>query len=437
MNSNRNNYNNTTELPKTAFRPQPQIQSYPQQEGHLDDGSHSQDPWGLQPRGSFQQGRVYLDHNATTPLDESLKPQIVEWLEEWGNPSSVHWSGRGSKVLMRDARQRVADFLLCHPLEIIFTSGGSEANNLAIKGVFDKMRATSRNHYICSAVEHPSVLKTMEYLASCGARVDVIPVHRSGELDMEFYQSRLSCETALVSIMFANNETGSIFPVKKCAKMAHEVGALYHCDGVQALGKVLIHPSHLDVDLCSFSAHKFYSLKGCGVLYVKKGIPLTSLIHGGPQERRRRAGTENLLAVASFGALLAQGHDIVDKAQGMKGLRNFLQEELLQKLPGVHVVGREAKRLPNTLNLVIDGVDGEILLMNLDMAGFAVSTGAACSSGSMEPSLVLQAMGLSRREAQSSLRLSLGWNTSREDLKEFVQTLVGVVARLRSLSWQD
>ena len=232
--------------------------------------------------------------------------------------------------------------------------------------------------------------------------------------------------------MFANNETGHIFPVKKLAKMAHEVGALYHCDGVQALGKVPIHPAHLGVDLCSFSGHKFYSLKGCGVLYVKKGTRLTSLIHGGAQERRRRAGTENLLAMASFGEMVTRVDNILEEAVKVQKMRDSLQRKILEYIPEVRVTGGGTKRLPNTLSLVIDGVDGETLLMNLDMEGFAVSTGAACSSGSPEPSPVLLAMGLSRKDAQSSLRVSLGWGSTEENLKDFVEVLIDVVKRLRS-----
>ena len=381
---------------------------------------------------SHSKGRVYLDHNATTPLEESLKPQIIQWLDQWGNPSSIHWSGRGPKAIMREARNQVSSFLNVHPLEIVFTGGGSEANNMAIKGIFEKLNGGGRNHYICSAVEHPSVLKTMEYLVSRGAIVDIVPVNRSGSLDIEKYKSLLSEKTALVSIMFANNETGHIFPVKKLARMAHEVGAIYHCDAVQALGKVPIQPLHLGVDLCSFSGHKFYALKGCGFLYIKKGIDLVSLVHGGPQERRRRAGTENVLAVASLGAMMGQPHDILNLSTQVQGLRDFLEKSIVESIPKVHVVGVEGKRLPNTLSLIIDRVDGESLLMNLDIEGFSVSTGAACSSGSPEPSQTLLAMGFRREEAQSSLRISLGWGQKKEDLVAFVKVLERIVEKLRS-----
>lgn len=379
--------------------------------------------------------QVYLDHNATTPLHESLKPQILEWLNEWGNPSSIHWQGRRPKAILREARQIMAEFFSSHPLEIVFTSSGSEANNMAIKGVFDQLKTTSRNHYICSSVEHPSVLKTMEYLASCGARVDFVSVSSSGELDIDQYRDLLSEKTALVSIMFANNETGHIFPVKKLTKMAHEVGALYHCDGVQALGKVPIQPPHLGVDLCSFSGHKFYALKGCGVLYIKKGTPLTSLIHGGVQERRRRAGTENLLSVASLGAIVThEGPYILDRSQKVQTMRDFLQKELMENASGIHIIGSETKRLPNTLAFILEGIDGEALLMNLDMRGFSLSTGAACSSGNPEPSPVLLAMGFPPHRAQSSLRVSLGWGNTLDELKGFLKALLEVIQRLRSLN---
>ena len=378
------------------------------------------------------ENRIYLDHNATTPPHKSLKPHILEWLNEWGNPSSIHWQGRRPKSILQQARKNIATFLSAHPLELVFTSCGSEANNMAIKGVFEQLKKTPRHQYICSSVEHPSVLKPMEYLASCGARVDFVSVNSSGRLNMDEYRSLLSEKTALVSIMLANNETGHIFPVKKLAKMAHEVGALYHCDAVQALGKIPIQPTHLEVDLCSFSGHKFYALKGCGVLYIKKGIPLTRLIHGGVQERKRRAGTENLLSAASLGSMVAhQGPYILDKSQEMQKMRNSLEKKLTEDLPGIHIIGPETKRLPNTSNIIVDDVDGESLLINLDIMGFSLSTGAACSSGNPEPNPVLLAMGFNRKKAQSSLRISLGWNNTQEDLKAFTKALTEVIHRLR------
>ncbi len=388
---------------------------------------------------SSEMNRIYLDHNATTAPSSVVREHIGEWLESWGNPSSIHWSGRGPKALLRDARRSLGALLNCDPLEIIFTSGGSESNNLAIKGIHQalalgRMRQIGglRNRYILSSVEHPSVMKPMLQLKSLGADVQFVPVDRDGKIDLDVYQSLLSPQTAMVSVMFANNETGHIFPIQKMAEMAHQVGALFHCDGVQALGKVAVNLKEWGVDLATFSGHKFYALKGVGLLYARRGLNLESLIAGGGQERGRRAGTENLLAIASIGAMAGLGAEILEKSRRMEELRNELESLISSRISGVHLTGAQYPRIANTSSMVIDGVDGETLLMNLDMRGFSVSTGAACSAGSSEPSPVLLAMGLSRREAQSSLRVSLGWETTREEIHLFVDALDQVVARLRS-----
>lgn len=379
-----------------------------------------------------------FDHNATTQPSPQCLQNISLWLEQWGNPSSIHYLGRGPKTLLRESRRQIADFLGADPLEIIFTSGGSEANNLALQGVFAAIRAgrlfsgENRNQLIISAVEHPSITKTAMFLKQQGIDVTLIPVSRGGHLDLETFEKALSTKTALVSMMFANNETGNIFPIAKMAKMAHAVGALMHCDGVQALGKAEVHVKNWQVDLATFSAHKFYALKGCGILYARRGVVLEPLIHGGGQERRRRAGTENLLSIASFAAQTEQKNLVTQKIQHMQQLRDELEAKILREIPGVKKTGGEAPRICNTSSLVIDGIDGETLLMNLDMKGFAVSTGAACSSGSPEPSPVLLSMGLSRQEAQASLRLSLGWSTTADDVLRFVEALKQVVQRLRS-----
>lgn len=387
----------------------------------------------------LEKEQIYFDYNATTPVLSDLEKLILSWLKAWGNPSSIHKTGRLPKRYLKEARQHIADFLKVSPLEIVLTAGGSEANNLAIKGVhsFYKFFCSStdptRNQFIYSAVEHPSVAMTMEYLRSCGAEVIKIPVNRQNRLDIDFYKKYLSEKTALVSIMFANNETGNIFPIKELAELAHKKGALFHCDGVQALGKFPIDLNDWGVDYCSFSAHKIYALKGCGVLYQKKQSPLVSLVHGGSQERRRRAGTENVLSASSLGYVLSTQKNMGDYYEQMQKLRNHFEDQVLQNIPNIRINGAESPRLPNTSSLIIEGVDGEILLMNLDIEGFAVGTGAACSSGSPEPSPVLLAMGLSREEAQSSLRISLGWQTTLSEINEFVKTLEKVVLRIRSL----
>lgn len=387
------------------------------------------------------ENRIYLDHNATAPLAQDLPGQVQEWLKEWGNPSSIHFQGRGPKTLIREARQNLAQMLGVDSLELIMTSGGSEANNLALKGVFDAYsfsqtkgrRIIDRPRFLVSAVEHPSVRKTLDFLSQKGARVEVIPVDRNGCLDIEAYAGLLDDQVALVSVMYASNETGHIFPINKMAKMAHEHGALFHCDAVQALGKVPLNLRKLEVDLASFSGHKFYSLKGSGILYSRKGIFLESQIHGGGQERGRRAGTENVLASAALGWMCQFQNQIETRAGEMKKLRDYIEARLIDEISDLRVLGQKAKRLPNTTCALISGVDGETLLMNLDIMGVSVSTGAACSSGNTEPSPTLLAMGLNREEAQSSLRISMGWGTTQDELDKFIVILKETVLRLRGL----
>jgi cysteine desulfurase len=377
---------------------------------------------------------VYLDHNATTPIHDDVKSQVATWMEAWGNPSSIHYGGRAPKTLLREARQNIAKLLGVEPLELIFTSGGSEANNLALKGICERgpLTAQERNQIIISSVEHPSVVKTADYLRSRGFVIDVVPVNREGSLNLEILSSLLSTRTALVSVMLANNETGHIMPIARVAEMAHAVGALVHCDAVQGLGKIPVKLRELGVDLATISGHKFYALKGCGVLYARKGLTLTNLIHGGGQERGRRAGTENILGIASLGFMTTKESLIVSEGERLRALRDGLEAKILAEITGVTITGASGLRVPNTSSLVLEGVDGETLLMNMDVRGYGVSTGAACSAGNPEPSPTLLAMGLSRDEAQSSLRLSLGWGTSAEDLEDFVVTLKAVVERLRS-----
>lgn len=378
-------------------------------------------------------GRIYLDHNATTPPLRSVVENLPRWANQWGNPSSIHCSGRGPKALLRDSRAAVAKALNCHPLEIIFTSGGSESNNLVIKGFFESNVDPARNEYITSQIEHPSVMKSFEFLQERGAIVHCVPVDREGRFDLDVFKKYLSEKTALVSIMMANNETGSLMPIKKLVKLTHAMGAKFHTDGVQALGKIPVDLQALGVDYASFASHKVYALKGAGVVYAKKGARLKSLIAGGAQERSRRAGTENILSIAALGhvAGLLTREFIADKYQ-MGRLRDDMEEQIQKRITGVKVTGAGVARLPNTSSLLIEGIDGESLLMNLDIEGVSVSTGAACSSGSPEPSPVLLAMGLSRNEAQRSLRLSLGWDTTAEEIERFLTILTNVIDRLRT-----
>jgi cysteine desulfurase len=376
--------------------------------------------------------RIYLDHNATTPLATELVPLINEWIKAWGNPSSIHCSGRGPKALLRDARKNIADMIGASPQEIVFTAGGSEGNNFLLKGAFEEIsKSTGRKTILVSSVEHPSVRDTAKYLETKGAILKWIPVLRDGTLDLDFLQKNLDETVAIVSVMAANNETGVIFPIKKMAPMVRAVGALFHSDFVQALGKFPVDMKKMDVDLASFAGHKFYALKGSGFVFIKRGTQIQPLIHGGGQERHRRAGTENSLAIASLGHMSKRKDEVSAAYVRIAELRNKMEAEIQSRISGVEITAHQALRLPNTSSLLISGIDGESLLINLDVAGISVSTGAACSSGTPEPSPVLLAMGLTRKEAQSSLRLSLGWGTTESEISRFIDVLVEVVARLR------
>ena len=379
------------------------------------------------------QEKVYLDHNATTPVSSEIRELFPLWLDQWGNASSIHQVSRGPKTILRETRKLIADCLQIHPHELIFTSGGTESNNTIIQGVF-RLLKNQRPRLICSAIEHPSVLKTMKVLIAEGAEVITIPVSRDGFLDMEFYKNVVNEQTALVSIMGANNEIGSLFPIQELATIAHEKGALFHVDAVQLLGKTEIDLKNWNVDYASFSGHKWNALKGSGIIYVKKSSPFQNLVIGGGQERSRRGGTENILSIASLGESFKKWNSISIQTQKMTELRDYFESRMLTEFSGVHVTAQKSLRLGNTSSLVINGVDGETLLMSLDLKGFMVSTGAACSSGSPEPSPVLLSIGLSREEAQSSLRISIGWETTKEEMDQFIETLKSIVERLRNLN---
>lgn len=390
-----------------------------------------------------KQSRVYLDHNATTPLAPSLKQRWPDLFELWGNPSSIHTDSRPAKQWLRETRQKIATILGSSSLEIIFNSGASEGNNTVLKSVWNFVSKngsggeTSRNEFIISQIEHPSVIKTAEYLESCGAVVHYVPVSKTGVLDLDFIKSKLSEKTALVSVMYANNETGTVFPIEQISKLAHDVGALMHADCVQLFGKSTVDFKTLNVDYATFSAHKFYALKGTGFTYVKKNSPWVPLIHGGGQERSRRGGTENILGIAALGIALENFDQFEEKINTMTQLRNKMEQQILELIPEVSITCADSARLSNTSSLVINGVDGETLLMSLDLKGFAVSTGAACSSGNPEPSPVLLAIGLTRDQAQNSLRVSLGWHNTEQEIEQFVKTLEATVKKLRDINSKE
>lgn len=391
---------------------------------------------------------IYLDNNATTPLAPFLKEFLVQKMEDWGNPSSVHHTGREPKKIIREARQNLAKLLKVSPLELIFTSGGSEANNLALQGIFfskvlpqllnkkNNSNKPFRNRLIISEVEHPSVFKTAEYLKTFGLKVDILSVDKNAQINLNQLKSLLGTDVAMVSVMYANNETGHIFPINKISNMVQDCGALLHCDAVQAFGKVPLNLEKLGADLVSLSSHKVYSLKGSGLLYVRKGVTINALIQGGGQERFRRAGTENTLSIASFGLMAEHMLDlkiISNYFLKMQNLRDFMEEEILKNIVNAKVIGKSFLRLPNTSNILFPNLNGDSLLMSLDLKAIALSTGSSCSSGSSEPSRVLKAMGYCDDQANSSLRISLGWQTSKEDIVLFVKELVSIVRHLNSL----
>ena len=377
---------------------------------------------------------VYLDYNATTPLAHFIMDQIPKWAACWGNPSSVHQASKEAKALLWRAREQTAHFIGCHPLEIVFTSCGSESNNHAIKGLCEKFAPSKRKKIITSTVEHPSVIRALEQTRKQGFEVVKIPVSKEGVLDQDRFNQALDEKTAFVSMMYANNETGCIFPIRELAGKSKEAGALFHCDGVQALGKIPLDISGLGVDFLTLSAHKFYSLRGCGVLYCKKGVALESLIHGGSQERKRRAGTENILSICSLGAVAEKGRDILAKKKEIQTLRDDLEAQIKKEIPKTHFIGKKNSRIGNSSSVLIDDVFAETVMMNLDLKGYFVSVSSACHSGSLSPSPVLLGMGYSPEEAQCVLRISLGIGITKKNLNDFVSELKSIVKRLRSLS---
>ncbi len=380
--------------------------------------------------------RIYLDHNATTPPSAAIKEKWLKLFDLWGNPSSIHTDSRSAKLWLRETRQKISQLLGISSLEVIFNSGASEGNSTILNSVWLE-KGADRPEFLISAVEHPSVLKTAEYLKSFGAIVHYIPISQAGQIDLAFIKKNLSHKTALVSVMFANNETGTIFPIAEIAGLAHQTGALMHTDCVQLLGKSSVDFKSLNVDYATFSAHKFYGLKGTGFVFVKKSSPWVPLIHGGGQERSRRGGTENILGIAALGISLEQLSCNSFRIEKMENLRDLFEAQVMKKIVGVRITAAESLRLSNTSSLIIDGVDGETLLMSLDLKGFSVSTGAACSSGNPEPSPVLIAMGLTRAEAQNSLRVSLGWGTTQENICDFLSALIDVVAKLREIDAEE
>jgi cysteine desulfurase len=380
--------------------------------------------------------RIYLDHNATTPVDAAAAEATMRALRDlFGNASSVHYYGQQAKAAIDDARSAVAALIGAEPSEIIFTSGGTEADNFAIRGAAEALEATGRKHLITSGIEHEAVLNTFKALGRRGWTTTVLPLDASGIVSPERLSDAMTGETALVSIMHANNEIGTIQPVAELAGIAHAHGALFHTDAVQSAGKIPVSVRGLGVDLLAISGHKFYGPKGAGALWVKRGVRLAPFMAGGKQERNRRAGTENVPGVIGMG--VAAEHALAkmpDESARLATLRDRLEAGILKMVPNTDVNGAPDRRVPNTTNISFDRIEAESLLIALDLEGVAVSTGSACSSGTLEPSHVLKAMNLPTHRAQNSIRFSLGAANTEEQIDHVISILPRIVSKLRSLS---
>ncbi len=381
--------------------------------------------------------RVYLDYNASTPVDPRVRESMLPYLgEEYGNASSLHWAGARARAVVEESRETVAHSLACDSREIIFTSGGTESDNLAIQGVVQRAyRERSRRpvHVITSQVEHQAVLQTLDGLEKLGlAESTRVGVDAYGDIDLDEIRKAVRPETVLISLMFVNNETGAIYPIEAVGRIARERNILFHTDAVQAVGKLPVNLGRLTVDLLSLSGHKIYGPKGVGALFVRKGVPISPLVHGGAQEMEKRGGTENLPGAVGLAEAMRRVHDDLEEEAGrLKGLRDLLQNQLLARVPGTRIHGNPDHRVSGTLQVTFEGVTSETILVALDREGIAVSSGSACASGAVEPSHVLMAMGLSPREAKGAVRFSLGRGTSVHDIEYALDKIRGVVERLR------
>ena len=379
--------------------------------------------------------RIYMDHNATTPLREEVLEAMLPYLrEEFGNASSPHSFGRGARKAVEAAREKVAVALGAQPREIIFTGCGTEADNQAIKGVAFANRGKG-DHLITSRVEHKAVLETCQYLEKQGFRATYLPVDEVGLVSPADVAAAITDRTLLVSVMFANNEVGTIQPIAEIAQVCREKGVYLHTDAIQAVGKLPLDVHQLGLDLLSLSAHKFYGPKGVGVLYVRKGVKIDPLLHGGHQEWGQRAATENVAGIVGLGRAIELRLDEMDaEATRLAALRDRLYEGLVGRIDHIHLNGHPTRRLPGTLDVSFEYVEGEGIIMGLDMAGVAVSSGSACTSGSLEPSHVLLAMGIHPAVAQGSIRFSLGRENTEADVDTVIETLPPIVERLRAMS---
>ena len=394
---------------------------------------------------------VYADNAATTPMSETAFNAMKPWLtENYGNPSSLYRIGRAAKEALNEARTVVGKCLNAAepvnekndyaPGEIVFTGGGSQADNLAIRGFMHGPSSKGRKHIITSKIEHHAVLYTCEALEKEGYRVTYLNVDKEGRVDLEQLKAELSEDTALVSVMAANNEIGTIQPIKQIAELAHSVGAKFHTDAVQAVGHMHIDVQEMGIDMLSLSGHKFRGPRGTGVLYVKKGITLEPLVYGGGQERGLVSGTENTAGFIGLAAAMKEAVEGLDEKMGyVKKLTDKLVKGIMENIPYSHYTGDPVNRLPGTASFVFEAIEGEGLILRLDNAGVCGSTGSACSTGSLDPSHVLMAIGLPHEIAHGSLRLTLGEQNTEEDVDYIIETVTDVVKTLRSMSpvWEN
>ncbi len=379
--------------------------------------------------------RIYLDNAATTPLNREVLEEMLPYFTDcYGNASSIYATGRDARKAVSDARRRVAAAINCSPQEVYFTSGGTESDNWAIKGAAFANQGKGR-HIITSAVEHHAVLHTVDWLEKQGFEASRLPVDEHGRLDPETVRQAIRPDTILISVMAANNEIGTIQPIAEISRIAKENRILFHTDAVQAVGAIPVDVKAWGVDMLSLSAHKFHGPKGIGALYVKKGTRLDTYLHGGAQEAGRRAGTENVPAIVGLGAAIMRACGIQpETAPRIAALRDMLAEGILKNIPDVRLNGDPVNRLPNNVNVSVRYIEGEALLLRLDMMGIAASSGSACTSGSLDPSHVLLAIGLPHEIAHGSLRLTLSEETTREEVEEVLKVLPGIVRTLRDMS---
>lgn len=377
---------------------------------------------------------VYLDNNATTAVAPEVLAAMLPYLGDlYGNPSSMHTFGGQVAEAVDTARDKLAELLHCQPEEIIFTSSGTESDNTAFWSALQSQ--PEKKHIVTTRVEHPAVLSVCQFWERQGYHVTYLGVDEKGRLNLDEYEAALSPDTALVSIMFANNEVGNIYPIQKMSEMAHDRGLLFHTDAVQAVGKIPIDLRHMPVDMLSLSGHKINAPKGIGALYVRKGVRFRSYLRGGHQEKGRRAGTENVPYIVGLGMAAQLSHDFMQMERvDVALLRDHLENSLLEHIPDSRVNGDIENRLPNTSNISFKNVEGEAILLMLDRLGIAASSGSACTSGSLEPSHVLRAMGVPFNYAHGSIRLSLSRYTTAEDIEYVIKEFPGVIKTLRAIS---